>query len=303
MSSADKNGSHGGTVPTEEASGLDSGDSQSGDERRHYPRTERSLRVSFTFEGEEFRAQTVDVSKSGALFASTVAPSTGTELLLLLQDTRDPKLRVHLKSEVVRHGSARGRRKEFAVQFGDAVSKDPTTLGRFLNQVLNIANGLIRVVEGDGTERVFAFSFDPIHREGSERIKALQSSLFGSLEEMEEADSILESFGKVRPELTQSQKDELERETVKADRDRKRSQGSGKGDKLTLGLDVLLESESARSEAEEVSMEDLPEPDEESMSDATEAFLRATAHAPGLPEEPPAPVPDVDAKRDRKSVV
>lgn len=206
-------------------------------ERRRYPRTEQSLQVTFVYEGREFRAQTVDVSRSGALFASTLAPELGTELLLLLQDPQNPRLQAHVKATVVRHAPMRGRRKLFAVIFGDAVSRDPAALGRFLNQVLGIANGLIRVDQDKAGGKIFTFSFAPIHREGEERLKALQSSLFRNLEEMEEADSILSSFGN-KPGGTDSDAPPAPSSPTPKKSDRK-SKAQPKSDGL-MGLESVL---------------------------------------------------------------
>jgi outer membrane biosynthesis protein TonB len=169
----------------------------SGAERRRYERVQRRLGVTFTLEGRELAAHTVDISKTGALFASDATPSVGTQLLLNLSDRQNPDLVLYLKARVVREEVGEGNQPLFAVEFGDAIARDPRRLRMFLDRVLGIATGLIRVVGGDdGAEKAYAFSFESIHREGEERIKALQASLFSSVDEMEEADAILAGFGK-----------------------------------------------------------------------------------------------------------
>jgi hypothetical protein len=156
------------------------------------------VNVTFTLDGVEYVAQTVDVSKTGALFSAREAPSVGTRILLNLSDRQSPDLSLFLKATVVRNARQNEKEKHFAVEFGDAVAKDPKRLRLFLERVLSVSSGLIRVVGGaEGEERAYAFSFDSIHREGEERVKALQASLFGSFKEMEEADEILSNFGKM----------------------------------------------------------------------------------------------------------
>jgi len=168
-----------------------------GSERRRYERVQRRLAVTFVLEGQEIGAQTVDVSKTGALFSSPTVPAVGNRLLLNLSDRQNPELSLFLKVRVVRHVERDGHRF-FAVEFGDAVARDPRRLRKFLDKVLGVSSGLIRVVTGDnGNERNYAFSFDSVHREGEERVKALQASLFSSIDEMEEADAILSNFGKM----------------------------------------------------------------------------------------------------------
>jgi len=164
----------------------------------------RRLRVTFPFEGEDRVAQTVDVSKTGALFSSAIVPEVGTQLLLSLSDNTDPNLSLYLKATVVRIREE-SKRKLFAVEFGDAVARDPKRLGSFLENVLSISAGLIRVVNqaaDPSAEREFAFSFKPVQQEGEERLKALQLSLFQSLEDMEEADHIVAAFPRTAEEIS-----------------------------------------------------------------------------------------------------
>jgi len=169
-----------------------------GSERRRFERQSRRLSVSFTLDGQDYGAQTVDVSKTGALFSSQEAPSVGTQLLLSLSDRENPDLTLFLKATVVRDVGERAGMKLFAAEFGDIIARDPKRLRLFLERVLGISSGLIRVVGGyEGEEKAYAFSFDPVHREGEERVKALQASLFSSIEEMEEADAILDNFGRM----------------------------------------------------------------------------------------------------------
>lgn len=168
-----------------------------GSERRRFPRYNRRLGVSFTYEGQECVAQTVDLSKTGALFSAPLTPEPGTKLLLNLSDRKNPSLTLYLKAFVVRHQLGQTGETLFAAQFGDAIARDPRRLRRFLDSVLNISTGLIRVVDEDPDgEKAYAFSFDPVHKEGDERVKALQSSLFSTFDELEEADEILANFGR-----------------------------------------------------------------------------------------------------------
>lgn len=167
-------------------------------ERRRYERLKRRIAMTFMYEGEEYVAETVDVSKTGALFVSKEAPSPGTRLLLNMVDRHNPALSIFIKATVVRvlPGKKKGQ-KLFAVEFGDLIARDPRRLRMFLEQVLNISTGLIRVVGGEpGEEKAYAFSFDIIQKEGAERLQALQTALFSSHEEMDEADAILANFGK-----------------------------------------------------------------------------------------------------------
>jgi len=169
-----------------------------GAEKRRYPRIGRRLKVTFLLEEREVMATTVDVSKTGASFQAPYAPSVGSLLLLVLQDVRDHELKLNLKARVVRTlPSGDDGFPRFAVEFGDAVSKELKSMGRFLKEVLAIDTGLIKVAEDRYTgERVFSFSFEPVVREGDDRLKALQASLFRSLADMEEADDIIANFGK-----------------------------------------------------------------------------------------------------------
>lgn len=169
-----------------------------GAEKRRYPRIGRRLKVTFLLEEREVQAVTVDVSKTGASFEARYVPSVGSQLLLVLQDLRDPELRLNLKARVVRTlPPSAPEMQRFAVEFGDAVSKDVKSMGRFLKEVLNIDSGLIRVSEDRYSgERIFSFSFEPIVKEGDDRLRALQASLFRNLNEMEEADGILANWGK-----------------------------------------------------------------------------------------------------------
>jgi len=156
----------------------------------------RRLVVTFTYEGEEYTAQSKDLSKGGALFTAPIAPPVGTKFLLNLSDRKRPELEMFLKVMVVRVHSGPNGEPLFGVEFGDVVSRDPTRVRAFLERVLGVEAGLIRVEAGEG-EKSYVFSFDPIHQEGQERLRALQSSLFESIEEMEEADAILSNFGKM----------------------------------------------------------------------------------------------------------
>ncbi len=169
-----------------------------GAEKRRYPRIGRRLKVTFLLGEREVQATTVDVSKTGASFEASHVPSVGSQLLLVLQDLRDPELKLNLKARVVRSlpPTTQGLNR-FAVEFGDAVSKDVKSMGRFLKEVLAIDSGLIRVAEDRYTaERVFSFSFEPVVREGDDRLRALQASLFRNFADMEEADGILANWGK-----------------------------------------------------------------------------------------------------------
>ena len=100
-------------------------------EKRRYPRYQRELEVAFLWEDREIMATTVDVSKTGALFESSIVPPIGDELLLVLKDPLDPELILSLKATVTRWSSSPIGARQFAVHFGDAVSKDPRSLGRF----------------------------------------------------------------------------------------------------------------------------------------------------------------------------
>ena len=167
-----------------------------GRERRRYERLERRISVTFTLEGQEYAAHTVDISKTGALFAAKEVPQVDTRLLLNLSDRQNPDLTLFLKANVVRCDDDGGDR-QFAVEFGDVIARDPKRLRMFLERALSIETGLIRVVGGEhGEEKAYAFSFESVHREGEERVKALQASLFSSFKEMEEADMILSNFGR-----------------------------------------------------------------------------------------------------------
>jgi len=168
-----------------------------GAERRRFIRSDRRIGVTFTLEGEEYGTQTLDVSKTGALFIAPVAPTVGTRLLLNLSDRDNPELSLHLKSTVVRSETGTDGRSRFAVEFGDAVALNPKRLRLFLEKVLGIGSGLIRVLPGEeGEERRYAFSFESVRREGDERVKALEAALFRDFAEMEEADAILAGFGR-----------------------------------------------------------------------------------------------------------
>lgn len=177
--------------------GTPQGSVPPGSEKRRYPRVGRRLKVTFLLEEREITAATVDVSKTGARFEAHDAPSVGSQLLLVLQDIRDPELRLNLKARVVRTLPVTEQGLQpFAVEFGDAVSKDVKSMGRFLKEVLGIENGLIRISEDRYTgERLFSFSFEPVVKEGDDRLRALQASLFNSFADMEEADDILANFG------------------------------------------------------------------------------------------------------------
>jgi hypothetical protein len=168
-----------------------------GKERRRFERHNRRLVVTFTLEGQEWTAHTLDVSRTGALFQSDQAPSVGTRLLLNLSDRKNPEVSLYLKAAVVRSTMDDKDGPQFAVEFGDAIARDPKRLRLFLDRVLGISTGLIRVIGGEGgVEKAYAFNFESVHREGEERVKALHASLFSSLDEMEEADAILAGFGK-----------------------------------------------------------------------------------------------------------
>lgn len=183
-------------IPAVTGGQLDAG--SGGAERRGFPRIGRRLRVTFLYEENEVPAHTVDVSKTGALFEAPVVPPIHSQILMVLQDWHDPELRLNLKARVVRWVQTdMVGAMMFAVEFGDAVTKEVKSMGRFLKEVLGIDSGLIRVSEDRATgERVYTFSFEGVIREGDDRVRALQSSLFRSMEELEEADSILAGFGK-----------------------------------------------------------------------------------------------------------
>ena len=180
-----------------ETSKDNDGAGASGRERRRFPRYEHRIQVTFTFDGEESQAHTLDVSKTGARFVSDNIPDSESRLLLRLLDRQNPSLCVYLKVKVVRVENDPDGLASFGVEFGDAVARDPRILREFLERVLQINAGLIQVIEPDpGGSKAFAFSFDPVHKEGDERLRALTSSLFSSLEEMDEADLLLENFGR-----------------------------------------------------------------------------------------------------------
>jgi hypothetical protein len=192
--------------------------------------------VSFVYDGREIPARTVNLSRVGAFFESTLCPDLGTELLLGLRVPDEPRLTANLQATVVRTEPSTGRTHAFAVSFGDAISRDPASLGRFLNQVLGISNGLIQGREVPGGGRTFFFSFSAVHQEGSERLQALQSSLFGSLEEVDEVDQMLSSFGNQR---TTETPDNPSLEPLPA-RGRSRGQQPAGRKDMALGLESIL---------------------------------------------------------------
>jgi len=262
--------------------------------------------VSFVYDGREIPARTTNISRVGACFESTLCPDLGTELLLGLRVPDAPSLATNLQATVVRIDPSIGRTHTFAVSFGDAISRDPAALGRFLNQVLGISSGLIQSSEAPSGGRTFFFSFAAVHREGSERLQALQSSLFGSLEEVDEVDQMLSSFGNQRTGETLDNPAPAPQPV----RDRSNRSPPAGQQSRSLGLESILgldrdsaePSVSSPDPAVPISPQTQPccAPCEQTLHDEELAVPDPAPSAPASPEpEASAPLPNADRKAPR----
>ncbi|MFH1529843.1 MAG: PilZ domain-containing protein [Pseudomonadota bacterium] len=170
-----------------------------GAEQRRYPRAAGAHRLFLIHDGERFQAETVDLSKSGMLAACQVIPPSlkkGASALFELVWSPEPEANAFIKGNIIRVI----RDSDFdnvllGVEFTEALARGPAALRGFLDQVLGIEHGAIRVVKDRNGHKSLVFDFDPVHREGEERLRALQSSLFHSVHDLDEADRLLEGFG------------------------------------------------------------------------------------------------------------
>ena len=149
--------------------------------------------------GERFQAETVDVSKSGMLAACPVVPPAidkDSEVLFELIWSSEPEMNTFIKGTIVRViRDSDYDNVLLGVEFSEALARNPVALREFLEEVLGIERGAVRVVKDSEGNKSLLFDFDPVHREGAERLRAIKSSLFTSVDDLEEADRLLEGFG------------------------------------------------------------------------------------------------------------
>ena len=170
-----------------------------GHEQRRFPRSLEQHRLFLIHESQRFQAETVDISKTGMLVACPAVPTdldSGSEALFELIWSPEPEANTFLRGRIMRVI----RDSEFdnvllGVEFSAALARDPAALRGFLERVIGIEHGAVRVVKDSSGKKSLVFDFDPVHREGNERLRALQSSLFQSIDDLEEADRLLDGFG------------------------------------------------------------------------------------------------------------
>ncbi len=170
-----------------------------GPEQRRFPRAAEAHRLFLIHGTERFQAETIDLSKSGMLAACPVIPPTlkkGSSVLFELVWSPEPEANTFIKGTIVRVI----RDSDYdtvllGVEFNEALARGPEALRGFLEKVLGIEHGAVRVVKDKQGRKSLIFDFEPVHREGDERLRALQSSLFQSVDDLEEADRLLEGFG------------------------------------------------------------------------------------------------------------
>ncbi len=168
-------------------------------EQRRFPRSLEQHRLFLIYESQRFQAETVDISKTGMLVACPVVPPNldrGSEVLFELIWSPEPEANTFLRARIMRVI----RDSDFdnvllGVEFSAALARDPAALRGFLERVIGIEHGAIRVVKDSSGKKSLVFDFQSVHREGTERLRALQSSLFDSIDDLDEADRLLEGFG------------------------------------------------------------------------------------------------------------
>jgi hypothetical protein len=170
-----------------------------GAEQRRYPRVPETHRLFMIHGTERFQAETVDLSKSGMLAACPVIPPSldkGSEVLFELVWGSEPEANTFIKGTVVRViRDSDYDNVLLGVEFNEALARAPEALRSFVEKVLGIEHGAVRVVRDKQGRKSLVFDFNPVHQEGAERLRALQSALFSSVDDLEEADRLLEGFG------------------------------------------------------------------------------------------------------------
>jgi len=170
-----------------------------GPEQRRFPRATETHRLFLIHGTERFQAETVDLSKSGMLAACPVIPPSfdkGAEVLFELVWGPEPESNTFIKGTIVRViRDSDYDNVLLGIEFNEALARSPLALRGFVETVLGIEQGAVRVVKDKKGQKSLVFDFKPVQREGEERLRALHSSLFHSVDDLEEADRLLEGFG------------------------------------------------------------------------------------------------------------
>lgn len=170
-----------------------------GQEQRRFPRSLEQHRLFLIHESQRLQAETVDISKTGMLVACPLVPPNldrGSDALFELVWSPEPEANTFLRGRVMRViRDSDYDNVLLGIEFSAALARDPAALRGFLERVIGIEHGAVRVVKDSSGVKSLVFDFDPVHREGTERLRALQSSLFRSIDDLEEADRLLDGFG------------------------------------------------------------------------------------------------------------
>lgn len=167
-----------------------------GTESRRYPRHDQVIGLVFASHPDKPKGRTVNVSKTGALVESPMSFPETSELVMELEWGDVSVSPVIIKATVVRN-NARGPGKwHLGVNFSEALSRDVHLLMNFLQNVLHVNDPETKILNKNSpTARVFSFFFDKVQREGEERLAAVRTRVVSTLEELDELDNLLESFG------------------------------------------------------------------------------------------------------------
>jgi len=168
-------------------------------EQRRFPRVPEAHRLFLIFGTQRFQAETVDISRTGMLAACPVIPpefNRGSEVLFELIRRSEPEENTFIKGTVARVI----RDSDYdnillGVEFSEALSRSPVALRGFIEDILGIERGAIRVIKHSDEKKSLVFDFSPVHREGEERLRAVRNSLFTTVDDLDEADRLLEGFG------------------------------------------------------------------------------------------------------------
>ncbi len=171
-------------------------DTSDGSEQRRFARHEQLISVALLSKPGIPKGRTVNISKTGALVEVPLEFSLGEEIVLEMEWGDVNQGAVVMKGRVMRVNTRGPGRWHLGVEFKECLSRALPLMFNFLGTVLHITDPETRVLNrGAQEDQIHAFSFDEVRREGDERLAVVASKVVGSMEELDEVDQLLESFG------------------------------------------------------------------------------------------------------------
>ncbi len=171
-------------------------DLSDGSEKRRFARHEQLIGVALLSKPGIPKGRTVNISKTGALVEVPLLFSLGEDIIMEMEWGDVTLGAVVMKGRVMRVNSRGPERWHLGIEFKECLSRALPLMYSFLNTVLHITDPETRILnKGAQEDQIHAFSFEEVRREGEERLAVVASKVVGSMEELDEVDQLLESFG------------------------------------------------------------------------------------------------------------